>query len=132
MALPPPGHPDRAGGRLGRAWVTKGLGRQEARTGREAGAPQVSLSAPEDRGVAARRLQIGRSRLSRPRPAPPILSCPVPCRAGRRAEPCCTGDTMNTTDLLTGRRFFLLLMETVSHPSTSKLRKPSMIPPSVL
>lgn len=34
--------------------------------------------------------------------------------------------------LPTGRRFFLLLMETVSHPSTSKLRKPSMIPPSVL
>lgn len=34
--------------------------------------------------------------------------------------------------LPTGRRFFLSLMETVSHPSTSKLRKPSMIPPSVL
>lgn len=34
--------------------------------------------------------------------------------------------------LPTGRRFFLSLMETVSHPSTSKLRKPSMIPLSVL
>jgi len=34
--------------------------------------------------------------------------------------------------LPTGRRFFLSLMETVSHPLTSKLKKPSMIPLSVL
>ncbi|XP_039551540.1 carbonic anhydrase 13-like isoform X2 [Passer montanus] len=76
---------------LGGAWVTKRLGQQQARTGQEAGALQVSLSAPQDRGVAARRLQIGRSRLSRPSPsypipAHPVLSRavpfrPVPCRA---------------------------------------------------
>lgn len=103
MILSPPGHPDGAGGRLGRASVTKALGRQQARTGREAGALQVSLSAPGDRGVAARRLQIGRSRLSRPSPSHPIPSCPVPSRAGRRAEPCCTGDTTSTTVGNSGR-----------------------------
>lgn len=90
MALPPPGHLDGAGGSLGGAWVTKVLRRQQARTGQEAGALEVSLSAPQDRGVAVRRLQIGRSRLSRPSPSYPIPSCPVPscavpCRQESRA-----------------------------------------------
>ncbi|XP_005479594.2 carbonic anhydrase 13 isoform X1 [Zonotrichia albicollis] len=87
MALRPPGHPDGAGGSLGRAWVTKGLGRQQARTGQEAGALQVSLSAPEDRGVAAPSPSNRAQPPLPPHPVPsqPVLSCPVPCRQESRA-----------------------------------------------